>query len=77
MLELEAASLLYEMFSFQLRFVQQREVTQGSAYPDQQSVLHEGPHLHLVKLHEAISVKQMPYSKQEDNPDGCPVCHTL
>ena len=47
----------YEAFSPPLHFVQQGEVALGTAHPGKWAVFHDGSHLCLVQLQEAICVK--------------------
>lgn len=52
-----ATGAVYEAFSSPLYLIQQGEVALGTAHPGEGAVLHDGPHLRLVQLHEAVSVE--------------------
>ena len=54
---LVAIGVSYETFSPLLHLVQQGKVALGTAHPVEWAILHDGPHLHLVQLHEVICVK--------------------
>ena len=48
---------LYETLSPPWHLVQQREVALGTTHPAEGAIFHGEHHLHLIQLHEALSVK--------------------
>ena len=54
---LVAVAVIDETFGPPLHLVQQGEVALGTAHPGEWAVLHDGPHLSLVQLCEAICVE--------------------
>ena len=51
------SGIIYETFSPPLHFVQQREVALSTIHPNEGAILHDGPHLRLIQLHEAFRVE--------------------
>ena len=56
-LPLVAMGVSYEAFSPPLHLVQQGKVALGTVHPSKGAVLHDGPHLRLLQLQEAICIK--------------------